>query len=141
MTQNYGMSFAQRLIDEGRYEEALASAAQEIRRDAADPEPLVDHATALVALGRFAEAVVDLERALALDEVAQVLETDFVDDTLFEALAGEARALSGVPAALARLDRYRELFPAGRHLRDVDRVAAQLRGERDLSVIVKEREI
>jgi tetratricopeptide (TPR) repeat protein len=141
VTQNYGGSFAQKLIDQGRYEEAVTSATREVERDREDPEPLVDRATALTALGRFADALTDLEKALALDEVAQVLETDFVDDALFEAVVGDARAqASQVADAVARLGRYRTLFPRGRHLVDLERCAAQLRGERDDSPIVKERE-
>ena len=142
MSSNYGGSFAQRLIDEGRFEEAIAAAAKDVARDGEDPEPLVDRATALVGLSRYGEAVLDLDRALQLDQAAQVLETDFVDDTYFAAILGDARALQGKSAseAVARLNRYREVFPRGRHIRDLDRHAAQLRGEKDHSPIVKERD-
>jgi tetratricopeptide (TPR) repeat protein len=142
MTQ-YGGSFAQKLIDLGKYEEAIAAADQAITRDPDDPEPLVDRAAALTATERFADAVRDLEEALRLDEDAQVLETDFVDDALFAALLGEARGIAArdPAAAVARLQHYRGRFPAGRHLRDVERWGRQLRGERDEAPIVKEREV
>jgi hypothetical protein len=142
MTSNYGGSFAQKLIDQGRFDEAVAAAEKDMARDADDPEPLVDRATALVGLSRYGEAVIDLDKALQLDEAAQVLETDFVDDTYFAAILGDARALQGksVAEAVARLGRYRDVFPRGRHARDLDRIAAQLRGERDDSPIVKERD-
>jgi tetratricopeptide (TPR) repeat protein len=143
MTSNYGGSFAQKLIDQGRFDEAIESAAKDIARDADDPEPLVDRATALVGLSRYGEAVADLEQALKLDEEAQVLETDFVDDTFFAAILGDARAIQAQSPsdAVARLTRYRDVFPRGRHLRDLDRHAAQLRGERDDSPIVKEHDV
>jgi hypothetical protein len=75
--------------------------------------------------------VADLERALLLDEQAQVLETDFVDDSLFSALLGQARleAAADVAGALARLGHYRAVFPRGRHLADVETWSARLRGE------------
>jgi hypothetical protein len=142
MTQNYGGSFAQRLIDQGQFDEAVESANTAIARDADDPEPLVDRAMAYLGLDRFADAVGDLEAALKLDVAAQVLETDFVDDTLFTALLGDARKLSSTDrsAAVARLSHYSTIFPRGRHAADVTRFTAQLRGERDDSPIVKERD-
>jgi tetratricopeptide (TPR) repeat protein len=140
VTQNYGGSFSQKLIDQGEYEKAIESATRDIARDADDPEPHVDRATALAAVGRFEDAIVDLDRALALDVEAQVLEMDFVDDAYFGALLGQAQAMADAAAAVTRLGRYREIFPRGRHLRDLDRHVAQLRGERDQSIIVKERE-
>jgi tetratricopeptide (TPR) repeat protein len=142
MTQNYGASFAQKLLDQGEYEQALVAAEREIARDADDPEPLVDRASVLTALERYADATRDLEKALQLDEEAQVLETDFVDDALFTALLGEARACAAqdLPRALERLGHYRRVFPKGRHLGDVDRWSAELRGEGDRAPIVKERD-
>ena len=140
MTQNYGLTFAQRLIDEGKFEEALVLAGREAARDPADPEPLMDRATAFMSLERYAEAVLELEQALRLDEEAQVLETDFVDDTMFSALLGEARATKDVKAAVARLSHYRAMFPKGRHLADLETWSARLRGEGLDAIIVKERE-
>ncbi len=140
MTQNYGGSFAQRMIDEGRFDDAIAEATRAAERDPADPEPIADRAQALASLGRFAAAVTDLERALALDVHAQVLERDFVDDGLFSALLGEARAMAvaDVPAAIARLQRYREVLPRGRHAADVETWAGRLRGDDKDAIIVKE---
>jgi len=142
VTQNYGGSFAQRLIDQGEFEQAIVVATREAAKDPKDPEPVFDRAVALSAQSRFIEATADFERALALDEEAQVLELDFVDDAVFGSLLGEARAksTSDLNAALARLAHYAAVFPKGRHLGDIDRLARELRGEKDDSVIVKERE-
>jgi len=49
-------------------------------------------------------------------------------------------ASSGRSAGVARLAHYAKLFPRGRHVADVTRFSAQLRGERDDSPIVKERD-
>ena len=143
MTQNYGGSFAQRLIDQGEFEQAIVVATREATKDPADPEPIFDRAIALSAQNRYVEATADFERALALDEAAQVLELDFVDDAVFGSLLGEARqqAASDLPTALARLAHYSVMFPKGRHLADIARLSKELRGERDDSVIVKEREV
>jgi tetratricopeptide (TPR) repeat protein len=143
MGDNYGVSFAHKLNEEGRYDEAIVSAEKEIARDGGDPEPLVDRAIALSALERFTEAARDLERALSLDVDAQVLETDFVDDALFGALLGEARknAARDLSGALTTLSRYASILPNGRHRSDVDVWSARLRGEGSDAVIIKERQV
>ena len=138
MTQNYGGSFAQRLIDQGEFEAAVAEATRAFDKDRNDPEPLVDRASALASLLRYAEAVNDLEAALVLDEAAQVLETDEVDDALFSALLCEARALADVAAAVVRLRHYAQVLPEGRHGADVDLWTRRLRGEGLDEPIVKE---
>jgi tetratricopeptide (TPR) repeat protein len=141
MTQNYGGSFAQRLIDQGKFDEAVTLASREAERDPVDPEHLMDRAGAFFALERYGDAVKDLEKALALDAVAQVLETDFLDDSLFSALLAEARAAapSDLRSAIARLEHYLAVFPMGRHLADVELWSGRLRGEGRDAIIVKER--
>ncbi len=139
MGENYGNSFAQKLIKQEKYAEAVEAATRDADRDAADPVPVFDRACAWLAQERWAEAVIDLEKAIVLDEREQMLETDFVDDALFGALLGEARATKDVSAAVVRLGHYREVFPAGRHVADVDTWSRRIRGEGANDVIVKER--
>jgi tetratricopeptide (TPR) repeat protein len=137
MAGQYGMSFAAKLLEKGKYEEAIVEATRAIEREDDNPEHFVERATAAAFLERHAEAVSDLERALALDEEAGVLERDVVDDAYFSALLGAARALP-VADGVARLDRYRQIFPSGRHLRDAADWQKRLRGELP-SHFVKER--
>jgi len=118
MAGRYGMSFAAKLIQEGKYEEAIAEATRAVARDDEDPSPLVERAGALAWLERYAEAVTDLEAALALDETAGVLEVDVVDDAYFSALLGAAKleARTSLDAAERTLARYGTILPNGRHL-------------------------
>jgi tetratricopeptide (TPR) repeat protein len=134
---SYGISFAQKLLDEGKYEEAAAEATKAIDREPEDPEPWFERATAYANLDRYLEATGDFEKALALDEEAQVLTTDFIDDAYFSALLGAARA-EAVDEGVKRLDRYSKIFPQGRHLNDVRDWQKRLRGELQ-SQFVKER--
>jgi tetratricopeptide (TPR) repeat protein len=114
------MSFAAKLIQEGKYAEAVEEASRAVARDDEDPAALVDRATAYAWLESYPEAVRDLEAALALDETAGVLETDVVDDAYFSALLGAAKleARSSLPAATQTLARYQTILPGGRHLAD-----------------------
>jgi tetratricopeptide (TPR) repeat protein len=133
----YGTSFAQKLLDEGKFEEAVVEATRAAEREPEDPEPFFERATAYANLDRHIEAAADFERALQLDEAAQVLTTDFVDDAYFSALLGAAR---GEPAAegVARLERYAKVLPNGRHVADARDWQKRLRGELP-STFVKER--
>ena len=139
MGENYGTSFAAKLISQEKYEEAIEAASKDAVKDPADPQPVYERGVACSALGRYADAVADLERAIELDREEAMLETDFVDDALFGALLGEARASKDVAFGVARLERYRALFPRGRHAADVDLWSGRLRGEGQDGVIVKER--
>jgi tetratricopeptide (TPR) repeat protein len=127
----YGQSPAQAAIRQGRYDEAIAEATRAIERDPDDPEPLVERAAALGCVGRHLEAASDLEAALKLDARAGVLDLDAVDDAYFSALleAAKAEAVTSVPAGVRRLDRYREVFERGVHLRDATDWQKRLRGE------------
>jgi tetratricopeptide (TPR) repeat protein len=120
MAGRYGMSFAAKMIEQGKYAEAVEEATRAVARDEEDPAPLVERASAYAWLERYPEAVTDLEAAIALDETAGVLETDVVDDAYFSALLGAAKveARTSLEAATATLARYRDLLPAGRHLAD-----------------------
>ena len=120
MTGRYGMSFAAKMIQEGKYAEAIEEATRAVARDDEDPAPLVERANAYALLERYPEAVKDLETAIALDETAGVLETDVVDDAYFSALLGAAKleAKTSLEAADKTLARYATVLPAGRHLAD-----------------------
>ncbi|MEO6953151.1 MAG: hypothetical protein ABI321_15225 [Polyangia bacterium] len=143
MGENYGRSFAAKLIEDERFEEALVAGTEAEQRDRLDPEPILDRARALLALERWTDAVDEVERAMKLDEEAGgILETDLVDDTVFQALLGEARmvASSDLSRALAQLTRYGKVMPSGRHLADVQTWSGRLRGEGKNDVIVKDFE-
>ena len=133
----YGISFAQKLLDAGKYEEAALEATKASEREPEDPEPFFERATAFFNLDRYVEAAADYERALELDVEAQVLTTDFVDDAYFSALLGAARR-DPVADGVKRLDRYAQVLPAGRHVADARDWQKRLRGELQ-SEFVKER--
>ena len=120
MAGRYGMSFAAKMIQEGKYVEAVEEATRAAARDDDDPAPLVERASAYAWLERYSEAVADLEAAIALDETAGVLETDVVDDAYFSALLGAAKveAKASMESATKTLARYAGILPGGRHLAD-----------------------
>ena len=133
MAGRYGMSFAAKLIQEGKYTEAVEEATRAVARDDEDPAALVDRAAAYALLERYPEAARDLEAALALDQTAGVLETDVVDDAYFSALLGAARAeaRTSVDAAERTLARYGTVLPDGRHRDDAAAWRDRLRGASD----------
>jgi tetratricopeptide (TPR) repeat protein len=120
MAGRYGMSFAAKMIQEGKYAEAIEEATRAAGRDEEDPTPLLERANAYALLERYPDAVKDLEAAIALDETAGVLETDVVDDAYFSALLGAAKlqARTSLDAATQTLARYATILPGGRHLAD-----------------------
>jgi len=130
MAGRYGMTFAAKLIQEGKYAEAVEEANRAVARDDEDPAALVDRASAYAWLERYSEAVRDLEAALALDQTAGMLETDVVDDAYFSALLGAAKAeaRTSMEAAERTLARYKTVLPAGRHLGDAAQWPDRLRG-------------
>jgi tetratricopeptide (TPR) repeat protein len=107
----YGQSFALEKLSRGQHEEALAEAARAAEADPADPEPVLDRAQILLAQEKFEGAVGEIERAVALDRKALVLDDSVVDDTLFSSLVGWASALGAGPAAVAVMERYERLAP------------------------------
>jgi Flp pilus assembly protein TadD len=130
MAGRYGMTFAAKLIQQGKYAEAVEEASRAIARDEEDPSALVDRASAYAWLERYPEAVRDLEAALALDQMAGVLESDVVDDAYFSALLGAAKleAQTSIEAAARTLGRYKTVLPDGRHLEDAALWPDRLRG-------------
>jgi tetratricopeptide (TPR) repeat protein len=131
MGGRYGMSFAAELMEKGKYEEAVDAATSAIAADAANPEPFADRAAAYDYLERYADAVGDLEKALALNAAAPVIDQDNLDDAFFSALVGAAKidAETSVDAGVALLARYGQVLPAGRHVKDAEDWRKRLRGE------------
>ena len=101
------MSFAAKLIQEGKYAEAVEEASRAVARDDEDPAALVDRATAYAWLERYPEAVRDLEALLG---------------------AAKAEARTSMDAAERTLARYKTVLPGGRHLQDAAQWPDRLRG-------------
>src|SRR5205085_644214 len=55
MAGRYGMSFAAKMIQEGKYAEAIEEATRAVARDEEDPTPLVERASAYAWLERYPE--------------------------------------------------------------------------------------
>ena len=129
MAGRYGMTFAAKLIEQGKYAEAIEEATRAFDRDQDDPAPLVERASAYAWLEQYPAAVRDFEAAIALDQTAGVLEVDVVDDAYFSALLGAAKieAQTSVEIAGATLARYQTVVPSGRHLDDAAAWSGRLR--------------
>lgn len=122
MADNYGVTFAQKLIQQGNYEEAILAANKHLIQDPASPEPYHDRARALAGLGRFEEAVADYAQAIQRDETEHVLQDWEVDDGLFSLLVAWAQSLGEAgkasAAQVAIMERYAQLLPSGQHRAD-----------------------
>jgi tetratricopeptide (TPR) repeat protein len=140
----YGRSRIGKLIQEGRYDEAVSWATQALATDPGDLEARVERAQALSALGRYAEATVDLEQALVLDDGSGELDIDQLDDAYFTALLEVARerATVSLDAGADELSRYAAVFapPRGQHHADVDLWTRRIRGQVPPTLIIKERD-
>lgn len=116
----YGALPSTELIAACQFEEAIAAASKEIATQPDEPEAFFNRGQAHAGLGRFDQAAADYERALALDASASGVDPDAIDDELFFALRSIATTQRDRPAeAIATLERYRTLLPAGRHLDDI----------------------
>ena len=131
MGGRYGMSFAAELLEQGKYEEAILAATTALLGDKDNPEPFADRAAAYDGLERYAEAALDFEKALTLNAKAPVIDQDNLDDAYFSALVGAAKldAEASVDTGVARLARYRDAMPNGRHVKDAEDWKKRLRGE------------
>jgi tetratricopeptide (TPR) repeat protein len=127
MAGRYGISFARTLIERGDYEEAVDEATRAIDAGDHGPEPLFDRATALDFLERHAEAVADLEKAIAQNRADKELDPFTLDDAFFSALLSMAKA-EGVAGART-LERYAVTVPDGAHLEEARDWQKRLRGE------------
>jgi len=128
MSGQYGQSFASKLLQAQKYDEAVTEATRAIGLEEDDPENYLDRASALVELDRAAESIADFIRALELDQEVHVLETDFVDDAYFSALLDVARK-GEVQAGVKTLETYLGTLPKGRHVADVHDWQRRLTGE------------
>jgi tetratricopeptide (TPR) repeat protein len=125
----YGALASAAFVAESRFDEAIVEATREIAAQPDEPEAYYHRGQALAGLGRFAEAADDHERALSLDASASGLDPEAADDELFFALRNLAVAQKDRPdEALATLERYRRLLPAGRHLADLETWANHIKG-------------
>jgi tetratricopeptide (TPR) repeat protein len=128
---SYGQLRSSKLCTDGRFEEAIAAATEEIAADPGEPEPLFNRGQALAGLERFAEAAADYEAALGMDASGSALDPETLDDELFFALRSEAvrtAAAGDRPGAIAILRRYQTLVPAGRHRDDVPKWIDKING-------------
>jgi tetratricopeptide (TPR) repeat protein len=116
----YGALASSQLVTEGRFEEAILKASDEIAALPEEPEAYFNRAQANTGLGRLEQAVEDYETALRLDASASSLDPAAVDDEFFSALRSIAVAHKDRPAdALDALERYRRALPQGRHVADL----------------------
>jgi tetratricopeptide (TPR) repeat protein len=134
MGGRYGMSFAAELMEKGQYEEAIEAATSAMQDAGSNPELFADRAAAYDCLERYAEAIPDLEQALRLNAAQPVIDQDNLDDAFFSALVGAAKidaetGADGVAAGVARLARYPQVLPQGRHVQDSEDWRKRLRGE------------
>lgn len=129
MAGRYGMSFAKKHIEDGEYDEAIAAATEMLTAGEGGPEPWFDRGTAYELCERYAEAVTDLEQAIAMNKAAQEIDPFSLDDAYFSATLGAARAERDPKAGVARLDRYREILPDGAHLAESRDWQKRLKGE------------
>lgn len=132
MADNYGVTFAQKLIQRGDYEAALAAADKHAKQDPDSPEPYHDRARALAALNRYAEAVADYVRAIELDQAERVLQDWEVDDGLFSTLVAWGQSLGepGKASAdqVAIMQRYAQILPSGQHVAEAGQWVLRFRG-------------
>lgn len=126
----YGVTFAQKLLQHGEFQQALEAATKHKAQDPSDPEPWYDRARALAGLGHYEDAVAEFLRALELDREAQVLPDGDVDDHLFSTLLAWAQGLAEGRAEekVAILGRYRAALPGGTHAAEIDEWAQRFRG-------------
>ncbi len=121
MSEQYGRSFAEKLIADGRFEEAIAAADRAIALDEEDEGAWSERGQALYYLHRYAESVEALRRALALNQAGGVLHDDQLDDALYESVRAYAMThheAGQAALAASTLGEYERLLPRGRHVRD-----------------------
>lgn len=128
MADNYGVTFAQKLIQHGEYSQAVDAASKHAEQDPQSPEPYHDRARAHALLGQFDAAVRDYEKALDLDREEQILQDWEIDDGLFSTVLSWAQGESEVPRQLERLANYARLLPKGGHLREAEEWSQRFRG-------------
>lgn len=121
------MSFARKHIEDGDYEQAVGAATRAMEDGDHGPEPLFDRATALDLLERHAEAVADLEAAIAKNRAEKEVDPFALDDAYFSVLLGAAKREGA--AGARTLERYAANVPDGAHLAEARDWQKRLRGE------------
>jgi tetratricopeptide (TPR) repeat protein len=125
----YGALPSTELIAACKFEEAIAAADKEIATTPEEPEAYFNRGQAQAGLGRFDQAAADYERALTLDASSSGVDPEAIDDELFFALRNIATTQRSTPAiAIATLERYRKLLPAGRHIDDIEKWVNHVNG-------------
>lgn len=134
-TGSYGQTFAMKLLSLDKLDEALTEAERAVALEPEDPEAMFDRAQVHLALDRWEAGVVDIERALELDQTARILDDSLLDDALFSALVAWGRNVAETdrPRALAILERYLAVFPKGGHQKDYEEWKRRLSGEQRTS--------
>jgi len=131
----YGALASTSLVTASNFDAAIDQASREIAAQPDEPEAWFNRGQALAGLGRFAEAAADYEKALSLDASASGLDPEAADDELFFALRNIALAQKDQPAqAIATLERYRRVLPAGRHLEDIQKWVNHVNGVEEVWV-------
>lgn len=127
----YGQSFTSKYLKEGKYEQALEAANENVALNDEDPDSYLERAQVFLALERFSECVQDIETCLARNQEAQSVDEDTLDDTLFTALVDWAKTLAPTDQerAVALVKRYHELRPGGSKAESVAEWTRWLRGE------------
>ena len=126
--ERYGRGFVQELIDDGQNEEALEAAVEALAEKPNLASAHFDHASALEALERGAEAIPSYEAALRLNIEERTVESFVLDDAYFSALVEAAQSLASKPEAVAMVARYRTHAPSGAHLKEVPEWEARFSG-------------
>ena len=128
MSDSYGVTFAQKFLQHGEYEQALTAAQQHAQREPDNPEPHHDLAKALTGLTRYAEAVAAYQEALRIDKEAQILSDWEIDDGLFSLTVAWAQTEKDQAEQLRILRLYATTIPGGRHLKEAEEWALRVRG-------------
>jgi tetratricopeptide (TPR) repeat protein len=132
----YGQSFAAKFLKEGKYEQALAAADEQLEMDPDDPDAYLERAQILAALERYEAVVEDIARCLEKNGEGTADE-DVIDDTLLSALVDWGKTLNDAERAVALLGRYSEIYPGGKKGEAVAEWVRYFRGES--KILIKER--
>ncbi|HEX3697434.1 MAG TPA: tetratricopeptide repeat protein [Polyangia bacterium] len=125
----YGALLSSKLISEGKFQEAVEAASQEISLQPDEPEAYFNRGQARVGMDQLAQAVADYQRALTMNASDSAMDPEAVDDELFFALRTLATQRQDDPAAsVATLREYVSMLPHGRHVEDVAKWIDKLRG-------------
>lgn len=128
----YGSLFSTKLIADGRFEEAVETAAREIATAPNDPEPYFNRGRAAAGLERWDAAVEAYRHALQRDAGSSGVDPAEIDDELFFALrqwaVAERDSSKSAERGLEILERYSQICPEGRHAGDLDTWRDHLRG-------------